>query len=217
MLEDRGAPAPDVLGSLGSAACLADDLAAGGHDPERLAFVDIETCGLGDDPIFLVGVLCRRSGAWEARQLLAPDPSAEPELLARSAMWLERHDHWVSFNGRSFDVPRMRRRCGRHGIRWPEAAAHLDLLVAVRRRWRGELPDCRLPTVERERLGILRPGTDVPGREVPDRYWDFVRSGERRWLDPVVDHNRRDVWSLAVLLRELSRPRGEACDQPPEG
>jgi uncharacterized protein YprB with RNaseH-like and TPR domain len=49
-------------------------------------------------------------------------------------------------------------------------------------------------------LGLERMPGDIPGREVPDRYYDFVRSGETRWLEPVIEHNRRDVAALAVLL-----------------
>ena len=73
----------------------------------------------------------------------------------------------------------------------------------MRRRWKGELPDCRLTTVERRLLGLARFPGDVPGREIPERYRDFVQSGDRRWLDPVIEHNRRDVAALAVLLVRL--------------
>ncbi len=40
----------------------------------------------------------------------------------------------------------------------------------------------------------------LPGNE---RYYDFVQRGERRWIDPVVEHNRRDVVALAILLARI--------------
>ncbi|MCZ6792288.1 MAG: ribonuclease H-like domain-containing protein [Planctomycetota bacterium] len=174
-----------------------------GIDADRLAFVDIETCGLADVPVFLVGVLRRDGPTWELTQYLAVDPSGEPELLRRTAAVLARHDDWVSFNGRSFDVPRILRRSRLHGVDWPVARSHRDLLHDVRRRWKNELPNCRLGTVERCLLGLERPPTEVPGREVPERYYDFVQRGERRWIDPVVEHNRRDVVALAILLARI--------------
>jgi len=175
---------------------------AGGALADSFVFVDVETCGLGDLPIFLVGLLARSDGGWELRQDLAPDPSAEPELLRRTAAVLGARGDWVSFNGRSFDVPRIRRRCRRHEVEWPEPARHRDLLHEVRRRWKACLPDCRLATVESRLLGLER-GPDVPGREVPERYRDFVRTGELRWLAPVIEHNRRDVAALAALLARV--------------
>jgi uncharacterized protein YprB with RNaseH-like and TPR domain len=177
-------------------------LAAAGLDAASLVFVDLETCGLADAPIFLAGTLSAAGGGWELEQLLAPDPSAEPALLERCAALLGRRSSWLSFNGRSFDVPRLRRRSKLHGIELAAAAEHRDLLREVRRRWKGELPDCRLATVEERLLGLER-DADIPGREVPERYWDFVHSRERRWIDPVVEHNRRDVAALAALLLRL--------------
>lgn len=172
-------------------------------DAGRLVFVDIETCGLSDRPIFLVGTLVLEDDRWLLEQRLAPDPSAEPELLGATARLLARRPLWLSFNGRSFDIPRVRRRSRLHGVVWPEAEEHRDLLRDVRRRWKGELPDCRLSTVERRLLGLARSPRDVPGREIPERYHDFVRSGERRWIDPVIEHNRRDVAALGALLLRL--------------
>jgi uncharacterized protein YprB with RNaseH-like and TPR domain len=173
-----------------------------------VAFIDIETCGLADLPVFLVGLLVPGEGEGRLVQYMARDPSGEPEMLRMCVADLSRHRRWVSVNGRSFDAPRMMRRCRHHEIGWPECEVHRDLLYDVRRRWGSGLPDCRLKTVESELLGLERDPGDVPGSEVPDRYYDFVRSGERRWIDPVVEHNRRDVLTLAVLLEKLEDTGG---------
>ncbi len=202
---DDGAAA--VFGDdAGSASALRERLVTHGIDPDDSVWVDIETCGLGNEPIFLVGVLTTSaasgtSGARiELQQFFAPDPSAEPEMLRASIAALEAHRRrWVSFNGRSFDVPRLRRRAHLHSIAFPECDDHVDLLLAVRRRWKKDLPNCRLSTVEERLLGLRRLPGDVPGREVPERYWDFVHGGERRWVDPVIEHNRRDIAALLVL------------------
>jgi uncharacterized protein YprB with RNaseH-like and TPR domain len=57
--------------------------------------------------------------------------------------------------------------------------------------------------VERRLLGLDRGPGDVPGREVPERYWDYVRGGDFRWIEPVLEHNRRDVTAMAVLYRRI--------------
>ena len=185
-----------------------EDLFGGGFSWEdrvadQVVFWDLETCGLADAPIFLIGALWPEAGGLRLRRTLARDPSGEPALLRSAAELLGRAAVWVTFNGRSFDAPRIRRRAALFGIEVPLPAEHRDLLVAVRRRWRGELPDCRLGTVERRLLGLERGADDIPGREVPERYRDYVRSGEMKWIAPVLLHNRRDVAAMAVLYRRL--------------
>ena len=46
-------------------------------------------------------------------------------------------------------------------------------------------------------LGMRRAG-DVPGFEIPARYFQFVRSGDARPLAAVLEHNRLDLLSLAA-------------------
>lgn len=207
--DDGGWPesqGPELFGSARTPAALFTELRGAGRDPASLAFVDIETCGLGDAPIFLVGILRAIEESLELVQFFSPDASREPALLRRAADLLSARGGWVSFNGRSFDVPRLGARARRHGIAWPRVEEHVDLLHAVRRKFGRGLPDCRLGTVERRVLGIERAPGDVPGREVPNRYYDFVETGKARWLEPVIEHNRRDVAALAVLFVRLLEP-----------
>ena len=56
---------------------------------------------------------------------------------------------------------------------------------------------------QRRLLGLERGTGDGPGGEVPERYRDFVATGNWKWLAPVVDHNRRDLVAMAVLLARL--------------
>ena len=82
--------------------------------------------------------------------------------------------------------------------RWPEVA-HVDLLAPARRVWSAVLGDCRLSTLERDVLGIVRE-EDVPGWEIPARFFAYLRDRQPRRLQPVFAHNRDDVLSLVALL-----------------
>src|SRR5205085_7085071 len=62
----------------------------------------------------------------------------------------------------------------------------------------------RLTTVERTLCGHRRDG-DVPGFEIPARYFHFVRTGEARQLEAVLEHNRLDLISLAVLTSRAAQ------------
>ena len=57
---------------------------------------------------------------------------------------------------------------------------------------------CSLSALERQPLGTRRQG-DVPGFEIPARYFHFVRTGDARPLQIVFEHNRLDLLSLAAL------------------
>ncbi len=171
----------------------------------ELVFLDIETCGLGDTLIFLVGILRYRPGEpLRFESVFAADPSREPELVDRVAARLGEVDRWVSFNGACFDLPRLRKRALRHGVAFPEFRTHVDLLHEVRRRWKRDLPNCRLSTVERRLLGLERGPFDVPGSEVPGRYWDWVTTGRSELIEPIREHNRRDVLAMIALLHRLA-------------
>jgi hypothetical protein len=90
---------------------------------------------------------------------------------------------------------------------------HLDALHPARRFWRGRPevagpdPDdasCSLGVLERRLSGVHRVG-DVPGFEIPARYFQFARDGRPEPLEAVLEHNRLDLLStLAVCARAAS-------------
>ncbi len=63
---------------------------------------------------------------------------------------------------------------------------------------------CRLSTLERFLFGVRRVG-DVPGLEIPGRFFGFVRTGDPRPLEPVLEHNRLDLVSLAAVTARAAR------------
>jgi hypothetical protein len=77
------------------------------------------------------------------------------------------------------------------------------MLHPARRFWvaQGE-QGCSLVALERQLLGARRVG-DVPGLEIPARYFQYVRSGDAAPLADVLEHNRLDLLSLAGLTARL--------------
>jgi hypothetical protein len=63
---------------------------------------------------------------------------------------------------------------------------------------------CRLQTLERTLCGFEREG-DVPGFEIPDRYFRYVRTGDARPLAGVLEHNRLDLLSLALVTARAAQ------------
>src|SRR6266511_2693124 len=169
-------------------------------------FFDLETTGLSGGAgthAFLVGCGWFEEGAFVTRQFLMTRYADERPMLERVAGELTRGGALVSFNGKSFDAPLLETRYLFHRLAWPgNGAAHVDVLHPARRFW-GE-GECSLGALERQVLGTRRAG-DIPGFEIPARYFQFVRSGDARPLTAVLEHNRLDLLSLAALT-------SRACD-----
>jgi uncharacterized protein YprB with RNaseH-like and TPR domain len=182
-------------------------LLAGAVGLEEVGFLDVETLGLDNNMIFLIGVGRFRNAGFVVDQFLAPKPADEAAALSMALEALAGIRVLVTYNGSTADLPWLRNRCFYHGVGALPTVAHIDLLYGTRRRWRTEesvLSDARLPTVQEHLLGIDRPSYDVPSYMVPDLYDAYVRSPEDEGLlVPVIDHNRSDIEALCVLLGRL--------------
>ncbi len=180
--------------------------------PVRWLFIDLETTGLSGGAgtvAFLVGCGFFAEDAFCVSQFFLPAFRAERALLAAVAALVEPAEALVTYNGKTFDLPVLETRWLFHRLRWPfETKAHLDMLHPARRLWRGrrgagddvddEEASCNLAALERALLGVTR-RNDVPGFEIPARYFRFLRSGDPRVLEDVLEHNRLDLLSLAGL------------------
>ncbi|MHC4234639.1 MAG: ribonuclease H-like domain-containing protein, partial [Planctomycetota bacterium] len=124
------------------------DLAAGvAGGAASLLFTDLETCGFAGTPVFLIGMMFWDAGDLCLEQVLARSYEPEPAILTRFAERLGQKPVLVSFNGKSFDWPFLCDRAAVHRVELPEQRGHCDLLHAARRRYRDQLPDCRLQTL----------------------------------------------------------------------
>ena len=125
-------------------------------------------------------------------------------MLEEARGWLGAHPLLVSFNGKSFDVPLLATRYRMHAK--PDAFTplpHLDLLPPTRRAFARRWEDCRLQTAEQRLLRFHRED-DLPGAAMPRAWADFLRSGHAAPMNAVLNHNRRDVVSLAALMAALA-------------
>lgn len=212
-----------------SLAILDPSLPSWGQTPDggfrrRTIFIDLETTGLSGGAgtvAFLVGCGYFDLGAFQVRQFLLTSYASERALLYAVADFFDGADLIVTYNGKTFDVPVMETRWLFHRLQMPLASVpHFDVLHPARRLWRARVragdPDdsgCRLTTLERTLFNVTRAG-DVGGFEIPGRFFQFLRSGDPRPLEPVLEHNRLDLVSLAAVMAramELVRDGHAAC------
>ena len=175
-------------------------------DIRRCLFLDTETTGLSHGAgtvAFLVGVGFADGGEFVIEQYMLREYADEPELIDRLSRRMADFDCVCTFNGKTFDMPLLEARftmC-RMRDRWRDMD-NLDLLTPARRAWKLRLGSCRLANLEAEILGMPRED-DLPGSEVPARFFEFLKTGDEALLDDIVDHNRQDIATLATLLIKL--------------
>jgi uncharacterized protein YprB with RNaseH-like and TPR domain len=175
-------------------------------DPASLLFFDTETTGLAGGTgtrAFMIGAADWHAGGFRIRQLMITTMAAEDAMLREFASWLAPHTVLASYNGRSYDAPLLKTRYRLARLSDPlHGLDHLDLLHPTRRRYRGRWENCRLATIERELLRIVRED-DLPGSQAPMAWLTYLRGGASTLLRRVAAHNHQDVVTLARLLLQL--------------
>jgi uncharacterized protein YprB with RNaseH-like and TPR domain len=176
----------------------------------KLLFLDLETTGLAGGAgtyAFLVGCgwFDSESACFRLRQFFLSDFAAERALLESLAEFANGTACVVTYNGKTFDLPLIETRFVMQRMSTPFAdLPHVDMLHPARRMWREDDVECRLTTLERTLCGHEREG-DVPGFEIPSRYFRYVRSGDARPLEAVLEHNRLDIVSLAMFTARAAQ------------
>ncbi len=202
----------------------------------RAVFFDIETTGLSGGAgtlAFLAGCGWFEDDAFVVRQFFLNGPAGERAMLDALGEVFSGTSLLVTYNGRTFDVPTMETRWAFHRTASPtDELPHFDMLPPARRLWGSTLPSpgrvsspgipgggrtpgggCSLTSLERSILGFHRIG-DVPGFEIPARYFHFLRTGDAQAVSGVLEHNRLDLISLAAVTAhalELAQGGARVC------
>jgi uncharacterized protein len=175
---------------------------------ERTLFMDLETTGLAGGAgtyAFLVGCGWFDGGVFRLRQFFLADFGAERALLEALGELARTVACVVTYNGKAFDLPLLETRFSLQRMPTPFAdVLHVDMLHPARRMWRQEEVECRLTYLEQALCGHERED-DVPGFEIPSRYFQYVRSGDARPIEAVLEHNRLDIVSLAMLTARAAQ------------
>ncbi len=189
-------------------------------DPQRVAFFDLETTGLsgGAGTIAFLAAIGRidQSGSVHVTQYFLDDYPAERAFIQRVSEDLGDADAIATYNGSSFDLPLLATRRAMLGLGAMPALPHVDVLHPVRRLYRQTVGACDLSNIETAILDSARDG-DIPGAEVPDVWFDFVKRGRCARLEQVFSHNRLDIVSLARLFFKVGMvacglDEGGRCD-----
>jgi uncharacterized protein YprB with RNaseH-like and TPR domain len=184
-----------------------------GFDFRRTLFLDTETNGLAGGAgtyAFLIGVAYWEGDYFYVKQYFMRNPSEERAVLAHISELLAQFESFVTFNGKSFDIPVLETRYVL--ARQPRALRerlHLDLLHPARRFWKWRLESCALGQLEHHILGLARSESDVPGYLIPYLYNTYLRDQNAEPLKGIFYHNHQDLMALAALAVHMTRVVGD--------
>ena len=174
---------------------------AGFCQDQDFAIVDIETLGLSERPIILLGLAKIDKDKICTSQFLLRDIPDEPGAIWALVSQLEPKLSLITYNGRSFDIPYIKQRLAYYGLDSALNNPHFDVLHFTRRALKPKLSDYRLDTVEKY-IGIKR-DINIPGGLVPHFYDTYLRTKNVGPLVPIVEHNKQDLLTLGSLFSKL--------------
>ena len=190
---------------------------------EDIVFLDTETTGLMGGTgtyVFLLGTAFIQDGELVLRQHLLHDLGAEAAFVRALREELAPFRACASYNGKCFDLPLLRTRfviALRSDLGVDES--HLDLLHPARRLWRDRFGSTSLRQLEDSVLDVVRED-DIPGSLIPERYFRWLALREARLIQPILNHNARDIVSLVRITDRIAQAvidarAGRAPDHAP--
>ncbi|ACS89610.1 MAG: Exonuclease-like protein [Thermococcus sibiricus] len=171
------------------------------HDLEKFLVVDIETLGLFNCPIILIGTGEFRGNEFIVKQYFARNLREEESIIRMFLDAVREKEALITFNGRRFDVPFIQERLQHYGIEEKLELPNYDIYLFSRGLVVG-VPDHRLQTLERYLLGIERED-DVPSALIPDFYYYYLKTGKAALAIPIIKHNALDIITTARLFDML--------------
>ncbi|MFX0105789.1 MAG: ribonuclease H-like domain-containing protein [Candidatus Hodarchaeota archaeon] len=185
---------------------------------EDLLFLDIETLGIIDSPIIIVGIGFFRNGQFNIHIFFARELEEEIAICEHlKTQILSKFKCFVTYNGKTFDVPYLANRFLYFFDENPMISEgdppyekcntklhHIDLYHHCRRLFKGKLHNYTLTNIEEELLNWKR-ANELPSNLVGLCYRKYKENPERYigLMKEVIEHNYYDIYSMPLILKTL--------------
>ena len=175
-------------------------------DLSKVVFVDIETTGLSREynHIYMLGLATYNAGDWCVCQFMAENASEEKEILLKFIEKISPYGMLVHFNGNSFDLPFILKRCEANGIDFNfDSYEGLDIykrIYSLKHILR--LSSCKQKSIEGF-MGIER-DDEYNGRDLIKVYREYTESHDEELCNFLILHNYEDVLGMIRLLPILN-------------
>ncbi len=181
-------------------------------------FLDIETLDLYDGPMIIIGLGNFTNSSFEIHILYARDVSEEIAMCEHIKNFVfPRFKSFVTYNGRTFDLPCLARRFIYYYNINPmindsdklydsvnTIYHHIDLYHNCRRKFKGLYEKYNLTSME-EKLLDLKRENEMPSSLIGLSYRKYLQDPHRYvgLMKECIDHNYYDVYSMPLILNKL--------------
>lgn len=172
---------------------------------ERIGFLDIEASNLDADFGIILSYCIKAAGEDRIYEdVIAPEDIAranagdEDKRVVRTLISdLNNFDKLVTYYGTKFDIPYIRTRATNMAVPFPVfgTLVHKDLYYVVKNKFK--LSSNRLENACRVLLNKTQK------TRIDARYWRAGTRGDKKSLDYILDHNRKDVLDLEALYNKV--------------
>lgn len=177
-------------------------------NPENLLFFDIETTGFSGDyaSVYLIGCIFPGKNRWTMIQWFADTAEAEREVLCAFFDFLKSYRQLVHFNGDTFDLPFLLKRCKALGLDCSfDGLESIDIYRNIKPyRKFLQLEHMKQKNIE-QFLHISRKDTYTGGQLI-EIYQDYLISKDPLLYDLLMLHNEDDLKGMPAILPILHYP-----------
>ncbi|MFX1297094.1 MAG: ribonuclease H-like domain-containing protein [Promethearchaeota archaeon] len=187
-------------------------------DLEEILFLDIETLGIYDSPMIIVGVGYYKNKRFHIDIFFARELEEEIAICdhLRKEI-LPNFKCFISYNGKTFDIPYIANRFLYYFDKNPMISEdeipyenvntkyhHIDLYHNCRRKFKGSFSDYTLTNMEQELLKLERKNK-LPSNLVGTCYRKYLKNPEKYigLIKECVEHNYYDIYTLPLILRKI--------------
>ncbi len=167
------------------------------------AIFDIETTGLSalKDNVILCGIIVFESNKQTLYQFFAENISDEKDILTETAKILNKVDFIITYNGKSFDLPFLEKRCNEYDILLSKKY-NLDLYILARNYtdMSNFLPNLKQKTVEKFICPKYVREDEISGKDSVNLYKDYIKTKNLDLEKLILLHNYEDICQLQQLI-----------------
>ena len=169
----------------------------------KSAVFDIETTGLNPAycSLMLSGILLTEGDKGTIIQYFAESPEEEKRILEETIRTLSEMDYVLTYNGRHFDLPFIKKRAKKYGLDASSLPYTLDLYLVLNgySPFKSFLPDLKQKTIE-VFMGLASSRDDkISGKENIDLYNTYLETGSEQIEKKILLHNHDDIIQLYKL------------------
>ncbi|NLL78964.1 MAG: ribonuclease H-like domain-containing protein [Clostridiales bacterium] len=173
---------------------------------DEILFLDIETTGFAaiSSSLYMIGCAYYEDGGFHLIQWFAAKKEDEQELLHAFFKFASKHRLLIHFNGNTFDLPYLQKKCEQYGLSYGfDSFEGIDLYKRILPyKELLNLPDCKQRTLE-DFLGLHREDP-FQGGELIAVYKKYISSPTDIAFQALMQHNADDIKGMLSLLPLLT-------------